>query len=124
MAKPTSIKILQTLYLIGGIILGGLGILLISGSFVTASVPLVSVFAGIGGAILAVIGAFYFLMYYGFKKGKNWARILAIIGSIIGLIGVISSLATIELGTILTGVWNGYILYSLGLDKKTIRYFK
>ncbi len=93
--RPTGVTILAVLYMIGGIsvLIGGFLISIILGDFMSSMSSLggVEVDAGlpmICWVVFLVIALFYFLIAFGLLKGKKWARTLAIIFAIIGLINI------------------------------------
>ncbi len=106
--RPTSITILAILYVIGGLIYLGMGAYLgIAGSlFMLPELGLICF------AIPAIIGVVEFLIAYGLWTGQGWARIVAIIFAVIGLLGF-------PIGTIISIV----ILIFLFKDE-TKAYFK
>ncbi|MGP6220374.1 zinc ribbon domain-containing protein [Caldiplasma sukawensis] len=58
------------------------------------------------GVIALVFGIIYFFFYYSFYKGKNWARVLLLVFSIIGLLGSIASILFLGPFVILSFLFN------------------
>lgn len=95
---PTGVKIISVLYYIGAAVCVLLGIALIAGGGLFGSM-LDEVLGGFLGGIIIVVGIFAialgvlnFFVAKGLWKGKNWARIVVIIFSILGAVSAINSL--------------------------------
>ncbi len=93
--RPTGVTILAVLYMIGGIsvLIGGFLINIILGDLLgsLSTIPGADVDAGLPmmcWIVFIVIALFYFLIAFGLLKGQKWARTLAIIFAIIGLINI------------------------------------
>ena len=124
-SRPTGVAILGILGFIGSIItiLIGIGGLILS-AFLTAFLNALGVSglsSAIAGAVVAVLsvgvliaGLIYLLLSWGLWSGKNWARIIWIIFSVLGALG---ALGTIAAGAYIAGiidlVINGLIIYYL-----------
>ena len=93
--RPTGVTILAVLYMISGIsvLIGGylVGVILgdfldslssLSGGEVDAGLPMMC------WVVFIVIALFYFIIAFGLLKGQKWARTLAILFAIIGLINI------------------------------------
>ncbi|MBI4116837.1 hypothetical protein HY449_03785 [Candidatus Pacearchaeota archaeon] len=91
---PLGVKIISVLYLLVGVLAFLFGILLIAGSFPAGEkvwetilgyniLPWLIVLEGI---IFTPLGIFIFFVGRGLQKGKNWARIMTIIVSILGFL--------------------------------------
>jgi hypothetical protein len=102
-SRPTGIAILAILELIGGVIvlLAGIGLAALGGSLLTAlGYPVFGGLAALIGGGLAVIGgglAVFGLVAlgvgWGLWTGKGWAWWLAVILSILGVLGSLASVA-------------------------------
>ncbi|MGA7368620.1 MAG: hypothetical protein WBX01_05775 [Nitrososphaeraceae archaeon] len=113
--RPLGVTIIAILAIIGGILLvfGGLS-LLVFGAFFSAVTfedqqqlqpqeaselqPLTQFFGGFGiaiGAIILAVGVGYLVVSYGLLKGNGWARMVAVVLTIVAIVvqlaGVISS---------------------------------
>ncbi len=105
MERPTGVTILAVLYFIGTAILGLCGLLFIVGGSVLSSMARTggpgSALLAMGGAVVGAIGIGLALLYLalgiGFIKLQNWARVVAIIltgiGVLFGILGLFSLLA-------------------------------
>lgn len=84
--RPTSVTILAVLYIIGGVMWIGMGAIFYSmgGFMLTAILPSLGILCL---AVPMLIALLYFVIAIGLLKGMGWARILAIIFAIIGLLG-------------------------------------
>lgn len=119
--RPTGVTIIAVLTIIGGIIA------LIVGIALVALAPLLSqlnvsdgsntfndsIFMGMLGALLIVLGIASFVVAWGLLKGKGWAWIVAIILSIISIATSIISLVAGQGGSVGSIIINGVILYYL-----------
>lgn len=90
-------------------VLGGIGSFL-SGLAVIAILPLLGI---ILGGILIVIGLAYFAVAYGLWKGLNWAWVITLIVSVIGIIVGLVSLAVGNMGAIFHVIVNAIVIYYL-----------
>jgi len=108
----TVVKVLAVLYWIGAGLsaLGALMSLFGSGLGMMGG----GVFGGLFGALMSIIGivmlalaVLYAFVGYGLWMHKNWARIVALVLAVIGLLGF-------PIGTIVGAV----IIYLLGFDKE------
>jgi hypothetical protein len=97
MQRPTGITILAVLYFIGAVfLLLGAFAFFAGGSFlaqVLASMPGMSTLAGglvtVVGVVLLAFAALYGATGYGLISLKSWGRILAIIFTVLGLVGTL-----------------------------------
>lgn len=120
-SRPLGVTILAILEILGGIGLIGLGASLLSLSvyvklikaMISPKLPitagLISVIITIMSVTLIITGLINFIIAYGLWKGKEWARILTIIFSILS---ILMGLFTLPLGiiSIITGVIIMYYL--------------
>lgn len=122
---PTGVKIISVLYYIGSFMFVLSSILFFVGAgFIGSITEGVSIFGTfgpglfiVGGIILIGLGILYFFIGRGLWKGKNWARIVAIIFSIFGILIVIVSMIQ---GNVLSNIVGlaiqltiaGYLLFS------------
>jgi hypothetical protein len=103
MERPMGVTILAVLYFIQGILVLIIPIMIsmcLASMFSVPGVPEDAgddVFAGMAlcWIVFGIIALFYFIVGIGLLKGQNWARIVAIILAIIGLINI-------PLGTIIS----------------------
>ena len=122
---PGWVKTISILYYIGSAlgIIGGLLFLLGAGLFdsIAEQIPLIGVLGSIifiiAGIVMLVFGILWFFIGRGLWKGKKWARIFAIILSILGiLIGVYSmvqgSIISNLFGVVLNFIISLYLLFS------------
>lgn len=122
---PVLVKIIAVLYYIGAVLGIIFGLLFLIGAGMISSIieqiPLLialgtSLFI-VGGILMIGLGILGFFIGRGLWKGRNWARIVVIIFSILGLLGGISMLFT---GSYFNGIINiliegfiaGYLLFS------------
>lgn len=90
-------------------VLGGLGSLF-SGLAIIVVIPIVGL---ILGGILIVIGIAYFAVSYGLWKGLEWAWIITLIVSVLGIIVGLASLIVGNMGAIFHVIVNGIVIYYL-----------
>ena len=119
---PTGVKVISVLYYIGAALLVIGGILFMFGAGFLSSV--LGAFASLGtglfvvlGIVLLLFGVLYFFVGRGLWKARNWARIVAIILSVLGLLGAISSLVQGRIGNgivnlLFNAIVGGYLLLS------------
>jgi hypothetical protein len=92
--RPLGVTILAILEMLFGILLiiAALGVFVIAGYISTVTIPpdiqqnlpqwfinFAPVFLAVSGVIILVIGIISIMVAWGFLKGRNWARVLAII---------------------------------------------
>ena len=88
MTRPTGVTILAALYILEGLFVLALPL------FLTAMLAPFMGSVDVGGmmaicwVVFGIIALIYFLIAYGLLKGQNWARIVAIIFAIIGLLNI------------------------------------
>lgn len=130
---PVGVKIIAVLYYIGAVLGVIFGILFLVGAgligTVASQIPIIGLFGSglfvVAGIILIGLGVLGFFMGRGLWKGKNWARILAIIFAGLGVIMAIVAMFTTQIGVNITGqiasqivnlainlVIGGYLLFS------------
>jgi uncharacterized BrkB/YihY/UPF0761 family membrane protein len=124
---PTGVKIISVLYFIGAFfcILAALSVIIFSGpiSDSLSQMPASELeeigtlgwlsqglFVGLG-IIILLFGLFAFFIARGLWKGKNWARITAIV---LAALGIISNLSSITLSTIIGDLINAAISALIG----------
>ena len=105
MERPTGVTIIAVLYFLGAACLVLLGILSIVGGSLLSGLPhgggpasaLFAMGGVVIGAILLVLGVLDLAIGIGFIKLQNWARVIAIIltgiGVLFGLLGLVTVLA-------------------------------
>jgi len=119
------VKIIAILGYIGAgfSILGGL-IMLLGGSFLASLLPNFGAFIGVLAVVAAVLmiafGIFAIFVAKGIWNHKNWARIVVIIFSALGVIGGLTSLPSGIIGILI----NGAVFYFLVFEKTIIGLFK
>jgi len=128
-SMPVGVKILAILTYIGAAftILGGVMMMAGSaffGSFLSM-VPGYATFAALGvtafiiiGLVAIALGVLDIFIGKGLWNGKNWARILVLVFSVLGLLGSITSFSLVNL------VISAVIIWYLGFNKEAIAYFK
>ena len=120
---PVGVKVISILYIIGAVISVIAGVSLFFGS--SALAGLLGTFGSVlGGALFVVgiilvgVGVLGFFIGRGLWKGKNWARItaivLALIGFVLTLIAVIGGSLVVGnvISLVVDGVIAGYLLFS------------
>lgn len=123
---PVGAKIISVLYYIGAVASVIVGILLLVGAgFIGSyvedlSVPGVAMLGTamfiVGGIILIALAVLEFFVGRGLWKGRNWARIVAIVLAILGIISAILSIIQASYGSIVSliihAIIGGYLLFS------------
>jgi hypothetical protein len=122
---PMAVKIISVLSYILAVIYLVAGIFFIAGAGTLSSLQEVPVIAMLGtagfaflGLILIALAVLAFFVGRGLWKGKNWARIVAIIISILGVISAIasliggSSIISNLITLIVYALIGGYLLFS------------
>lgn len=129
---PTGVKVISVLMYIIAALLLLLSLLFFVGSQAAerALQEQYPTFATLGAAIfvllgilLLVVGILYIFIGKGLWKGKNWAKIVAIILSALGLLQAILSIRTTVSSGILMLAINGVIIYYLGFSKEAKKFF-
>lgn len=82
--RPTGITILAVLYIIGGLLM--LSVPVMMTAIIPMDVPLIADIGIICWAVFGIIALLYFVVAFGLWKGQGWARIVAIILAILGLL--------------------------------------
>ena len=97
--RPLGISILAILYIIGGLLSIAFGVLLeLSGTAYLEGVPYASLITGfitVIAVLLILDGFFNIFIGVGLWKLKRWARICAIVFSILGILSIIGALFSI-----------------------------
>jgi len=122
--RPIGITIISVLMIIGGIILIFTGITplfigpLISLDSSNYSTSALGSLITIGGLVLVALGIASLIVSWGLLKGKEWARTITLIISIIAIIIAIISLASSQdLTHIISIIIYGIIIYYMFTDK-------
>src|SRR5688500_2321027 len=89
-----------------------IAIITLIGGIIFLASGLVLIIIGIGIVLLA-LGIAYLVMPYGLWKGRGWAWTITLILSAIGIIVAIVSIATGNVGAIISIIINGVIIYYL-----------
>lgn len=118
---PTVVKVISVLYYIGAVFELIIAVLLFVGSgTIKTQVPLLAVlgpFLIVGGIILLGIAVLSFFVGWGLWKAKKWARIVAIIFAVLGvllaLIGMVQGqIVSNILGLVISAGVGAYLLFS------------
>jgi len=128
---PLVVKIISILgYIAAGFcILFGL-VMLFGSQFIIGMMPIANIpnlTSAMVGAVITVmaiiliaVGIFGFFLAKGLWEHKNWARIVAIVFSALGVLGGLTSLPRGIVGLVI----HGAVIYFLAFDKNVIRLFK
>ena len=102
MSRPAGVTLLGVLYIIMAIIyiLSGIVGFLLTSPFGDLFGPTL-IFSGAMAIVPIVIGIIDLVIGWGLLALKGWARILAIVFAILGLLGGLASLIVIPIGTII-----------------------
>ncbi len=125
---PTGVKIFSVLYYIGAVsgIIAGIFFFVGAGlmdSLILNQFPFLSAFGFgsmlfvVGGVLMLILGVLNFFIGRGLWKGKNWARILLIIFSLLGIlisifIMIQGSLMSGILSLLINGLIGSYFLFN------------
>lgn len=114
---PTGVKVIAVLYYIvaGLSVLGAIAFFFGAG-FLADLIPILALFGGIlivVGIVILLFAVLDFFIGRGLWKAQKWARIVAIIFSILGIIGAIISLIQKDFTNIVTLIVHGLIAYYL-----------
>ncbi|MGM0405981.1 MAG: hypothetical protein ACQEQM_07570 [Thermoplasmatota archaeon] len=82
--RPTGITILAVLYIIGGLMM--LSVPVMFSAMIPFEIPFFAEVGVVCWAVFGILALLYFLVAFGLWKGQGWARMVAIILAIIGLI--------------------------------------
>ncbi len=128
---PGSVKIVSVLYFIGAglAILFGL-IFLIASPYAAEIFKDLPLAASASGALLIFFGLFMLIIGVvsvfigrGLRQGKFWARILALIFAWLGAIEQVFLIKQSPFGSIVVLLLDAYIIYQLGFNKETKKFF-
>ncbi len=134
MAKeiPIGVKIISIVYQVAAAFLALVAVMLFVGSGSIVSyfdkIPILSIIGTVGaglfifaGVMCLIFGILNFFIGRGLWKTKNWARVLVIIFSCIGVIIGLTSLARLSFGGIvqlvISGFIGGYLIFSKEVKK-------
>lgn len=121
---PTGVKIISVLYYIGSIFGIIFGVLFLVGAKTIegAEIPILGFFGAelfiLGGVTLIISSIIGFFIGRGLWKGQNWARVVAIIFAILGILFIVVAMAQGQTpdGNIVTLIIDvviaGYLLFS------------
>lgn len=132
-AAETWVKVIAILGYIGAALLALVGLIfLFGGSFVGSMLTLAGLFGGIAigglfvfaGIAMIIIGVLEFIVALNLWKHKNWARIVMIVLSVLGIIGALSSIGKGPFMSIVNLIINGGIFYLLTFNKDVVALFK
>ena len=130
---PTGVKVISILYYIGAVVMLLIGLGLMFGAELLASlVPIDATTMALSSVILVIVGALFipvavleFFIARGLWKGQPWARIVAIIFAAFGVLGGLSNLISGAIvGAIFNIVISGLIGYYLLLTNEVKKAFK
>jgi len=122
---PVLVKVIAVLYYIGAALalIGGVAMIFGSaalGTYMSAAIPGGEALGVLGAGLFIVVGiiliAFAVLDFFvgrGLWKAKKWARIVAIIIAILGVISAITSFAWVSL--VIHALIGGYLIFSKGV---------
>src|SRR3989344_4428979 len=97
---PTGVKIISVLYYIGAVLTFIFGlILLFSADALSEFIPGLGTLGIVGGIVLMGFGVLSFFIGRGLWKGSNWARIVAIILAVLGIISAIYAMTSGAIGS-------------------------
>ena len=129
--RPIGVTIIAVLAYIGSVfaLLAGIA-MLIGSAFIApliASIPGAAAFAAlgaaaaiIGGIIMIALAVLYFFLGKGLWNGKNWARIVILVFSVLGILSALTN----PLAGIVGIVINAVIIWYLGFNKEAKNYFR
>jgi len=125
---PIGVKIISVLYYISAFALGLLGILAIAlPQFVPLPIPGVTsqIVLGVFGLVIIGLGVLSFFIARGLWKGKQWAYVIVILFSVLGVINdIVSFFLDGYSNIVLAGLlFNGVIACYLIFDKDVKRAF-
>lgn len=129
---PKLVKAVSITFYIFSAVLALMGLMLMIGSQAIAPLmqDLLGPLTAVGTAIFMIIGivylgfgVLYFFMAKELLKGKNWARIVAIILVVLGILGGLSSLANPNVASIILLLVDIGIAYVLMIDKESRVHF-
>jgi len=120
---PTGVKVIGWLYMIFSIlgILGGIMLLVGGTAILGASIEgegggVLAAIMGFGAVVVLIIGIVGFLAGLKLNKGKNWARILIIVLSVLAvlsaLVGMVSGNFSGIVSLIINGLIGGYLWFN------------
>ena len=129
MKTPIGIKILSILGYISGFIELIFGLLLFSGiknvlNNTVSFTSLISGFITLFGVILLIFGLISIILATGLWKGKNWARIVTLIFTILSIIGILSSILQGKFSNLISLTIEILIVYYLLFNKDVKTFFK
>lgn len=125
MGRPTGVTIIGVLMAIAGVVM------IIAGISAMAIAPLIPMavqsqdlaggissamlggFAVASGAVMLALGIASLVIAYGLFKGRSWAWTAAVVLSIIGIVMSVVSIVTGNVGSIVSLIINGIIIYYL-----------
>jgi|SRR3989344_5716486 len=129
MKTPIGIKILSILFYISGFVELIFGLLLFSGiknvlNNTVSFTSLISGFITLFGVILLIFGLISIILATGLWKGKNWARIVTLIFTILSIIGILSSILQGKFSNLISLTIEILIVYYLLFNKDVKTFFK
>lgn len=118
--RPKGVKVISILYFLGSLLFLGLGVLAFFGANVITKEIGTSYFGkffAIGGIIFIALGILGILIGIGLWKYKNWARLIAVFFSLVGIIMAIISIVrgSVEsniFNAAVNGIVGGYLFFS------------
>jgi len=129
---PVGVKILSILGYIGAVLMLILGLGLIFGSAamatVLAQIPALAaigagLFVGVG-IVVILLAVLEFFIARGLWKGQNWARIITLVFSALGIISSLLSIMAAPGSSITNIVIYGVIVWYLGFKDNVKAFFK
>ena len=122
---PLGVRIIAILYWIGAAFcaIGGL-LMLVGSGFIAALVSQIPVIGVLGPSFFIALGLFALALAVvntwvgiGLWKGRNWARIVALVFACLGLANQLFSLGNGKSSGIITLIIHGVIIWYLGFNK-------
>jgi hypothetical protein len=130
--SPTLVKVISVLYYIGAVfmLLAGIGVIILGTAYGSSLSSFLDAFGlgAFGGAFAAIFIVFgviilafavlYFFVGRGLWGARNWARIVAIVLAILGILSAISGIIQVKMllsnivGLVINGLIGGYLLFS------------
>lgn len=106
-------------------IIAGLAAILAGSSILGALSPALAALGAIFGIVVIIVGIFGIFVGYGLWHLKNWARIVTIIFSALGVLVSLVSLFSGSFGSgILSVIIDGAIVWFFGFEKEAVALFK
>ncbi len=121
---PLGVKIISVLYYIGAVLELLVAVLLFVGAGAVSKLPVLGALGALGAGLFVVFGVVFiglavlsFFVGRGLWKGQKWARIVAIIFAVLGilfaLVGMVGGqIASNIVSLVISAAIGGYLLFS------------